>query len=193
MTKVTIRRLSLLAAFAVLALALAGWWVERILGSRGLAPDFSLTDQDDRPFRLSDERGHPVAIFFGYSRCPDECPATLARLAAARRQMGPQGDGIRVLFITVDPRYDTAARLKSYLARFDPTFIGLTGSEAQLAPVYRAYHVWYQALPKTKGGLEDLEAHTATVWILNSSGRPKGFADWSDSTAALARDLREAS
>lgn len=196
MTKVTIftkTKLAVIVLLVVLLLGLAGWGLARVLGGGPRAYDFTLTDQDGRPFRLSDERGHAVALFFGYTHCPDVCPATLAHLASARAQLGTAGQTTRVIFITVDPRRDTPPRLKTYLARFDPSFIGLTGTEAQLAPVYRAYHVWYQALPKSPQQLEALEAHTSTIWIIDSRGRPKGFADWSDSTAALAHDLRAAS
>jgi protein SCO1/2 len=148
-----------------------------------------LTDQSGHPFRLSDERGHPVAIFFGYTRCPDVCPATLVHLASARRSLG----AARVIFVTVDPHHDTPRVLKEYLAQFDPTFIGVTGTEDELAPVYRAYHVWYEKLPQTQAGREALEAHTAAVWIIDRGGHPAAFADSSDAADVLARDLREAS
>jgi protein SCO1/2 len=185
--------LILAAVGAALVLGLAAWATFQIRAHQNLAYDFRLTDQAGQPFRLSDERGHAVAIFFGYSRCPDVCPATLAHLVSARRSLGAAGAATRVLFITVDPHHDTPGVLKEYLAQFDPTFIGLTGTEAELAPVYRAYHVWYQALPQTQAGREALEEHSSTVWIIDRNGRPAGFADWNDTTPVLARDLREAS
>jgi len=196
MTKVTNftkSRRALSVLLGALLLGLAVYIGMRLIGRGAGAYDFTLTDQDGRPFHLADERGHAVAIFFGYTRCPDICPATLAHLASARRAMGASGQATRVLFITVDPARDTPGRLKVYLARFDPSFVGLTGTQAQLAPVYRAYHIWYEALPKNPHQLEQLEAHTSTIWIMNGSGRPAGFADWSDSTAVLARDLQAAS
>jgi len=185
--------LILAALGAAVVLGLALWASVQIRAHKNLAYDFRLTDQDGKPFRLSDERGHAVAIFFGYSRCPDVCPATLVHLASARRSLGTAGASTRVLFITVDPHHDTPRVLKEYLARFDPSFIGLTGTEAELAPIYRAYHVWYEALPQTQAGREALEAHTSMVWIVNRDGHPAGFADWNDTTSVLARDLREAS
>lgn len=97
------------------------------------------------------------------------------------------------MFVTVDPQHDTPGVLKEYLARFDPSFVGVTGTEAELAPVYRAYHVWYQPLPKTQAGREALEAHTASVWIIDRGGHAITFADSSDTTTELANDLREAS
>jgi len=185
--------LILAAVGAALVLGLAMWATAQIRARQNLAYDFRLTDQDGKPFRLSDERGRAVAVFFGYSRCLDTCPDTLTHLASARRSLGPAAAATRVIFITVDPHYDTPRVLKAYLAHFDPSFIGLTGSEAELAPVYRAYHVWYQALPQTNAGREELEAHTATVWIIDRNGHPAGFAGSTDTTSDLARDLREAS
>lgn len=178
---------------AALILGLAAWGMAQLRAHQNLTYDFRLTDQNGQPFRLSDERGHAVAIFFGYTRCPDVCPATLVRLASARRSLGPAGAAARVVFVTVDPHHDTPGVLKEYLAQFDPTFIGVTGTEAELAPVYRAYHVWYEKLPQTQAGREALEAHTATVWIIDRNGHPAGFADSNDAAAVLARDLREAS
>ena len=180
-----------LAALVVVLGAVTAYM--RHVAEHDVAYDFTLTDQDGRAFSLSQDRGHPVAIFFGYTHCPDECPVTLQRLAAAKRAMGPQGAGVRVLFITIDPRRDTPQRLRTYLGGFDPSFIGLTGTEAQLSPVYRAYHVWYQALPKTQKGLEAVEAHTSTVYIIDSGGRLRSYADWSDTAQKLADDLRAAS
>jgi len=76
-----------------------------------LAPDFTLTDQDGRPFTLSAQRGHPVVLFFGYTHCDDACPTTLAHLAQALRAPGVPAD-VTVAFITVDPTRDTPAVLK---------------------------------------------------------------------------------
>jgi len=183
---------ALVAAAVVVLLGVAALTTARVLESRNQAYDFALTDQNGQIFRLSQERGHAVALFFGYTHCPDVCPATLARLAAARASLGKDRNDIRVVFVTVDPRRDTPQRMKTYLATFDPSFVGVTGTERQLAPVYRAYHVWYQELPKTTAGLEALEAHTATITLIDRTGHLQGFADWSDSIAVLAQHFRAA-
>ncbi|MGH7716402.1 MAG: SCO family protein [Vulcanimicrobiaceae bacterium] len=178
---------------AALILGLGGWGIAEFRAHQNLAYDFRLTDQNGQPFRLSDERGHAVAVFFGYTRCPDVCPLTLSHLASARRSLGPAGRDTRVVFVTVDPQHDTPSVLKEYLARFDSSFVGVTGTEGELAPVYRAYHVWYQPLPKTQAGREALEAHTAAVWVIDRGGHASTFADSSDTATDLANDLREAS
>lgn len=172
-----------------------GWlaWSFHAVTTRNMAYDFTLTDQDGQPFSLSQDRGHAVAIFFGYTHCTDQCPATLTHLAKAKASMGTAGGNVRVLFVTIDPRRDTPQRLKTYLGGFDPSFVGLTGSDSQLAPVYKAYHVWYQALPKTQKDLEAAEAHTSTVYIVDRGGHLRSYADWSDTTETLAKDLHAAS
>lgn len=92
-------------------------------------PDITLTDADGRPFRLAHDVTTPVAlVFFGYTHCPDICPATLADLASARARAGGTVPGrTTVVFISTDPPRDTPAVVKKYLARIDPTFVGLTG------------------------------------------------------------------
>ncbi|MGH7684256.1 MAG: SCO family protein [Vulcanimicrobiaceae bacterium] len=176
----------------VLALTAVVWGINRVANARNLAYDFTLTDQDGKPFRLSEERGHAVALFFGYTHCPDVCPATLEHLAKARAALGNDRENVRIVFVTVDPRHDSPQRMKQYLSKFDPSFIGVTGTENQLLPVYKAYHVWSQALPKTTKGLEEVEAHTATITLIDRGGHLKSYADWADPTTALTQDFRKA-
>lgn len=178
---------------AALILAIGAWAAIQIRAHQNLAYDFHLTDQYGRPFRLSDERGHAVAIYFGYTRCTDTCLTTMAHLASARRAMGPAGAGTRVIFVTIDPGHDTPAVLKEYLAHFDPSFIGLTGTQAELAPVFRAYHVAFEAARNPKPGADPFDMHTSVVWIIDAGGHPARFADSSDTTSTLESDLREAS
>ena len=192
MKRVPSSRLIAAAAILVLALGAVAWGIHRAAEARNRAYDFTLTDQDGQPFKLSQERGHAVAIFFGYTHCPDECPATLAHLASARAALGNDRDNVRVIFVTVDPRRDTPQRMKKYLSAFDHSFVGVTGSESQLIPVYKAYHVWYQPLPKSQKQLEELEAHTATITLIDRSGHLNGYADWADPVTALANDFRKA-
>lgn len=105
------------------------------------APDFTLTDQHGRPFRLAKQRGRIVLLFFGYTRCPDVCPTTLAVWRRTQAALGRDGGRVRFVLITVDPEWDTSARLGRYLAACSPEFIGLSGTPDALAAVYRAYGV----------------------------------------------------
>src|SRR6202044_4017694 len=111
------------------------------------APDFSVHGSDGAPLVLSRYRGKVVVLAFGYTCCPNVCPVTLAVLAQAHRKLGAQGSQVQVIYITVDPERDSAERLKQYLAAFDPTFVGGSGTAAQMAAVRKSDGVTAQ-----KGG-----------------------------------------
>lgn len=155
------------------------------------AADFRLTDQNGRPFELADQKGHAVILFFGYTHCPDVCPATMAQLTRVYHTLTPaQRDRVRVAFVTVDPQRDDAATLKRYVDLFDPSFVGLTGTPAQLAPVYDAYHVWHQKLAGSKGS-GYLVAHGSSVYLIDPSGALRVLHDWQDPASAIAADVKE--
>lgn len=93
-------------------------------------------------------KGHPVILYFGFTRCTDTCPLTMQNAARLVRHMGAKGTDLRVLFVTIDPVYDTLARLKDYMANFGaaPVFDGLRGTSAQLAAMAKLYGVQYSAV-----------------------------------------------
>jgi len=95
--------------------------------------DFALTDHTGKARTLADFRGKAVVMFFGYTRCPDVCPTTLAELKTVREQLGEDGKRLQVLFVTVDPERDTQKLLASYVPAFDPSFLGLYGDSAATA------------------------------------------------------------
>lgn len=103
------------------------------------AAQFSLVDHDGRPVSLDSYRGHPVLLFFGYTRCPDVCPTTLAKLTSAMKHAGDDARDIRVLLITVDPANDTPATLKKYTGHFGPGVVGLTGDSTALEVARQGY------------------------------------------------------
>jgi len=100
--------------------------------------DFQLTDHNGHPRSLSDFRGKVVAVFFGFTHCPDVCPTTLAELAQTVRRLGARGDQVQILFITVDPARDTQKVLAQYVPAFDPRVLGLYGDLATTAKVAAA-------------------------------------------------------
>src|SRR2546429_7696560 len=95
--------------------------------------DFALHDAEGKPRTLADFRGKAVVVFFGYTQCPDVCPTTLAALAEAMKQLGPEADRVQVLFITVDPDRDTSDLLSKYVPAFDRRFLGLRGNADETA------------------------------------------------------------
>ena len=153
-------------------------------------PQVALIDQEGRSFRLTDERGSEVVLFFGYAHCTDVCPITLAKLVRADRLLGREARKATVAFVTIDPQRDTVSALKQYVDRFDPHFYGLTGSEAALDSFYTAYHVWHQKLPNhgTSGGYK--VAHSSAIYMLDKNGQLRVIHDWGDSPAVLAHDMR---
>jgi protein SCO1/2 len=110
------------------------------------AKDFSLIDQNGGTFRLSDQQGKVLMIFFGYTNCPDECPATLAEFKGLISQLGDAAQQVRFVFITVDPERDTQERLQEYLGNFDPSIIGLTGNLTDLKKVWNDYGIYQEEI-----------------------------------------------
>ena len=135
------------------------------------APDFVLTDQYGQPFRLSDQQGKVVLLFFGYTHCPDVCPTTLARWKQIYDALGEDADRVRFVFITVDPERDTPERLQQHLAVFNPKFIGLTGSPDQLAPIYQAYYVYQEKVQESQSAAGYLMSHTSATFLIDPEGR----------------------
>lgn len=130
---------------------------------------FHLTDDKGRAVTNADYRGRWMLVFFGYTNCPDECPLTLQKMAAALGKLGPLADKVAPLFITVDPVRDTPARLASYLENFDPRIVGLTGSDAQIAEAAKAYRVYYSPAEHEKSGA-DIIGHSTFLYLMNRDG-----------------------
>lgn len=125
------------------------------------AADFTLTDQDGQSSRLSDLRGKYLLIFFGFTSCTDECPATMAILSQVRKGLGENADQTQIVFISTDPARDTPSAVKTFINRFDPTSIGFTGSIADLQPVWMEYGVMV---------LDGGETHSVRVYIVDPDG-----------------------
>jgi protein SCO1/2 len=150
--------------------------------------DFTLTDHNGQPRKLSEFRGKPVAVYFGYTHCPDVCPTTLAELAQSMRELGPQADQVQVLFITIDPARDTQALLKSYAPAFDPRFIGLTGSPAQIASVAGQFRALYR---RQDGAYGDYTMdHSAGAYLLDRDGKLRVEVPYGSGAATFTHDLR---
>lgn len=151
-----------------------------------LAPDFSLQGSDGHELRIDRFRGKVVLLAFGYSSCTEVCPVTLATLAAARRKLGTVAADVQVVYVTVDPQRDVAERLKRFLGSFDNTFIGGTGSEAQLAAVRRDYGVTAKKIP-----YEDsyTYAHSSFTYLIDRRGRIRALMPYGHSPDDYVHDL----
>lgn len=150
--------------------------------------DFRLTDHTGKTRTLADFRGKVVVMFFGYTRCPDVCPTTLAELKAVKEQLGADGMRMQVLFVTVDPERDTPELLASYVPAFDPSFLGLYGDNAAISKVARDFKVFYQKVPGKAPDSYTVD-HTAGSYIFDPLGRLRLFARFGNA-ANLAADIR---
>jgi len=129
---------------------------------------FHMLDGDGRERTLEEFRGKVVMVFFGFLQCPDVCPTALSRAVAVRELLGADADKLQMLFITVDPERDTPEALKSYVQRFDPSFIGLHDTVERTAEVAKSFNVFYAKVPTGDSYTMD---HTATSFVFDSTGR----------------------
>jgi len=132
------------------------------------APDFSVRGSDGAALTLSHYRGKVVVLGFGYTHCPNVCPATLAVLALAHRKLGALGSQVQIIYLTVDPERDNAERLKEYLTAFDSSFVGGTGSAAEMAAVRLSYGVTAQ---KVGTGSDYGVSHSSFIYLITRGGK----------------------
>jgi protein SCO1/2 len=130
-----------------------------------------LTAQDGTEFRLSRERGKVVALWFGYTFCPDVCPTTLAELIETRRRLDGDGQRFRIVFVTVDPERDTPARLREYAAGFGGGFTALSGPAERLAQIRKAYGVVAEKHVVSGTSASYLIDHSAFVYLVDPAGQ----------------------
>src|SRR5882724_2186246 len=150
------------------------------------APDFVLTGSNGQVLRISHYRGKVVLLAFGFTSCTEVCPTTLNTFALARRKLGPAAADVQVVYITVDPQRDVPARLAKYLGSFDPTFVGGTGTEDQLAAVRKNYGI--SAEKKNIGG-DYTYAHSSFTYLIDRTGRIRALMPYGHSPDDYANDL----
>jgi protein SCO1 len=151
---------------------------------------FDLADPSGHARTLADYRGKAVAVFFGYTQCPDVCPTTMAALAEAMKKLGPDAERVQVVFITVDPERDTPDLLATYVPAFYPTFVGLRGDAAATERTAREFKIIYQKVPGNAPGRYTMD-HSAGVFLFDPQGRLRVFEGNNASPDVFAHDLRE--
>jgi cytochrome oxidase Cu insertion factor (SCO1/SenC/PrrC family) len=159
---------------------------------------FSLTDQYGMRRTDMDFRGKYMLIFFGYTYCPDVCPTTLAVEKEALDKLGARASRIVPIFITVDPKRDTPDKLKSYLSSFDanqpstrPNFVGLTGTDEEIAKAAKAYRVYYRAHldGRVENGADYSIDHTGDVYLMDPEGKFVAYYSQGIMADEMAADL----
>jgi protein SCO1/2 len=139
-------------------------------GTALIGGPFTLTNQDGKRVTEKDFKGKHSLVFFGFTHCPDICPAELQVISEALDQLGDKADEVTPIFVTVDPARDTPEALKTYLSNFGDQFVGLTGSEEEIAKVAKEYRVVYK-VHKEDGDAENYNVdHSAIVYLMGPDG-----------------------
>jgi protein SCO1/2 len=150
------------------------------------SPAFELLDTEGVSRTLRDYRGQTVVIFFGFLHCPDACPAGLFKLAQVMKQLGHVATQVQVLFITLDPERDTPPSLKRYVSAFDPRFIGLTGTSAQIDQAASSFNVQYARVPLGNDYTID---HSTGIFIFDGVGRLRLIGTTNSPVADFTHDI----
>jgi protein SCO1 len=153
------------------------------------AKNFQLADHNGQPRTLADFKGKLVVLFFGYTQCPDVCPITMTELAEAKRLLGPDGEKVQGIFVTVDPERDTPQVLKAYMANFDSTFIALRGTPEQLAALAKDYKVYFKKV-EGKTPTSYTMDHSAASYVYDTKGNLRLYTRYGGGAQALASDLK---
>lgn len=136
---------------------------------------FELVDHTGRPRSDRDFRDHLMLVYFGFTYCPDVCPTDLMAIGQALELLGPDGDDVQPIFITLDPARDTAAHLAEYVPLFHPRLIGLTGNEQAIRSAADAYKVYYAKVAIGKAADDYTIDHTSFIYLMDREGRYLGF------------------
>jgi cytochrome oxidase Cu insertion factor (SCO1/SenC/PrrC family) len=149
---------------------------------------FTLTDQTGRKRSDSEFRGKLMIVYFGYTYCPDVCPADLMAITQALDALGPAAEGIQPVFITVDPERDTRG-LADYVAAFHHSLVGLTGSPEEIRKVANAYKAFYAKVPIEPSGEYSID-HAGVIYLMGRAGEYLGFMPPQTSPDRLTEVLR---
>ncbi len=153
------------------------------------ANNFTFTDAAGQPVSLRDFRGKVVLLYFGYTFCPDVCPATMSEIKQAVEEIGSKADLVQVIMISVDPERDTPEQIQAYVNHFHESFIGLTGTEEEILGLTTQYGVFFE---KHEGSAASgyLIDHTATVTVIDREGHLRLLYPFGTSSEDIADDLR---
>jgi protein SCO1/2 len=151
------------------------------------APELSLVGSDGGELTLGRYRGKVVVLAFGFTSCADVCPVTLGTLASAKKQLGAEGSDLQVVYVTVDPERDDAERMRGYLASFDRSFVGGTGTPERLEAVRREYGIMAE---KVKAASGYSVAHSSYTYLIDRAGRLRALMPYGHPADDYVHDLR---
>lgn len=151
--------------------------------------DFKLADHNGQSRTLADFNGKIVVVFFGFTQCPDVCPTSMSTMAEVKRLLGPDGERLQVLFITVDPERDTTALLRDYMQNFDATFLALRPEPAALQAVAADFKIYYKQVAGPTPTSYTMD-HSAGKYIYDAQGRARLFSAYGTQAAVIAEDIK---
>lgn len=175
-----------------------GWWQvdgpgrplpdrAALQGAPAVGGPFTLVDHTGKTVTDADYRGKPMAVFFGFTNCPEVCPTTLLKMANLTRQIGAAADNLQILLITVDPERDTPEQLALYLQSFDPRVVGLSGSREQVDAALKAYMAYAKKIPTDSGYTMD---HSASVYLMRADGSFRTMIDYHEEDSSALDKIR---
>ncbi len=152
--------------------------------------DFTLQTANNEVFRLSEQKGKIILLFFGYTSCPDVCPTTLATFKQVHERLGDDAQKVRFVMITADPDRDTPEKVAAYVAQFNSEFIGLSGSLADLESIWKELGVFVEK-QNSGSAAGYLVSHTASVYVIDQGGNLLMMLPYGTNAIDMADDLTQ--
>ncbi len=150
----------------------------------------NLTDHNGKPRTLEEFKGKAVALFFGYTHCPDVCPSTMTDMKQTMKLLGTRADELQVLFVTLDPARDTQDVLARFVPSFDPRFLGLYGDETQIEATAKTFKIFVNKVPTKKGNDYTID-HSAGMYVFDKAGKIRLYVDYGQKPADIANDIKQ--
>ena len=152
-----------------------------------LNPSFELTSHLGKSTNIDDFSGKVVAVFFGFTHCPDVCPTTMYELKAIKDSLGSDGDMLQVIFVSLDPERDSIEVLEKFIPSFDPSFIGLTGTAAEIKKIAGQYKIYYQKVGDDESYTID---HSSAIYLIDKKGDIRIRHPYGSSQKMIVNDVR---
>lgn len=153
------------------------------------ARDFALTDHNGQNRTIKDFAGKVVVLFFGYTQCPDVCPTTLTELNAVKKALGPDGERLQVLFVTVDPERDTPKVLKAYMGSFDPGFLALYTTPDKMEALAKEYKMYFKKVDGPTPTSYTMD-HSAGSYVYDAQGKVRLYTRYGMGAQPLLADIK---
>lgn len=158
------------------------------ISGSGLGNDLNMTDHTGQARTLSDFNGKALIVFFGFTHCPDVCPAAMAQLAQTMQLLEDQASQVQVALVSVDPERDTPERLNQYVKAFHPDFIGLTGTAEQLKQTAASFRAFYGKVEQENG--DYTMDHSASFYLFDKNGNVRVLIRPDASPQEIADDIQ---